>query len=583
MNYHYSDQKNIQIVIALLKANGIKRVITSPGATDIPINFSLQHDSFFELYSCVDERSAAYMACGMAAETGEPVALTCTGATSSRNYMPGMTEAYYRHLPVLAITCSQSSSRIGHYFNQVTDRNHLPSDIANVSVCAQIIKNPEDEWDVVNKVNKAIIALKKNGGGPAHINLEIDTDVLSFSCKELPVVRKIEHYTVEDEMPKIPEGKIAIFVGQHGVWSDELTKAVDLFCEKYNAFVIYDHISNYCGKYGVLMALIYDQVEENNSLSRTDIDLIIHIGYISNYNAKGKNVWRVNEDGEIRDTFRKLRKVYQMSELAFFNYYIKDMVIANKTMSLYDIYKSKYDDLLSKIGDLPLSNIWIARQNTKLLPNGSVLHLGIRNSLRAYSYFPMNSSISVFSNTGGFGIDGGISSLIGASMTNPNKIFFGVFGDLLFFYDMNSLGNRDIKSNLRILIINNGLGQEFKNYSCYSSEFGEEVDKFIAAKGHYGKQSKRIVKGYAESLGFEYLTASSKEDYLQVCHRFFIPQITDKPMLLEVFTNTDEENDALKSVTIISAKSKALITAKRIINAPELSGVKKTLKDILNK
>ena len=49
-------------------------------------------DSWFEMYSSVDERSAAYMACGMAAESGEVVVLSCTGATASRNYVSGLTE-----------------------------------------------------------------------------------------------------------------------------------------------------------------------------------------------------------------------------------------------------------------------------------------------------------------------------------------------------------------------------------------------------------------------------------------------------------------------------------------------------------
>ena len=62
----------------------------------------------------MDERSAAYIACGMAEESGEPVVLSCTGATASRNYMPGLTEAFYRKLPVLAITSSQDISKIGH-------------------------------------------------------------------------------------------------------------------------------------------------------------------------------------------------------------------------------------------------------------------------------------------------------------------------------------------------------------------------------------------------------------------------------------------------------------------------------------
>ena len=92
----YTVERSQQIVISLLKQYGIRKIITSPGATNITFVASVQHDSWFELYSSVDERSAAYMACGMAAESGEPVVLTCTGATASRNYVPGLTEAYYR-------------------------------------------------------------------------------------------------------------------------------------------------------------------------------------------------------------------------------------------------------------------------------------------------------------------------------------------------------------------------------------------------------------------------------------------------------------------------------------------------------
>ena len=99
MNFNYSAERNVQIVLSLFKQYGIKRVIASPGAINIPVVASMQQDQFFEMFSCVDERSAAYMACGLAEETSEPVVLSCTGATSSRNYMPGLTEAYYRKLP----------------------------------------------------------------------------------------------------------------------------------------------------------------------------------------------------------------------------------------------------------------------------------------------------------------------------------------------------------------------------------------------------------------------------------------------------------------------------------------------------
>ena len=68
---YYSKDENIGLVLDLLKAHGIKKVIASPGATNTSIVISMQLDCWFELYSSVDERSAAYMACGLAEESGD--------------------------------------------------------------------------------------------------------------------------------------------------------------------------------------------------------------------------------------------------------------------------------------------------------------------------------------------------------------------------------------------------------------------------------------------------------------------------------------------------------------------------------
>ena len=81
---YYTSERSIQILISLLKAHNIKKCVLSPGTTNITFVASLQQDPWFECYSSVDERSAAYIACGMAAESGEPVVLSCTGATASR-------------------------------------------------------------------------------------------------------------------------------------------------------------------------------------------------------------------------------------------------------------------------------------------------------------------------------------------------------------------------------------------------------------------------------------------------------------------------------------------------------------------
>ena len=61
MSKYLTEDKNIILVLEQLKAHGIKRVIASPGATNRTIVSSMQYDGYFEMYSSVDERSAAYM------------------------------------------------------------------------------------------------------------------------------------------------------------------------------------------------------------------------------------------------------------------------------------------------------------------------------------------------------------------------------------------------------------------------------------------------------------------------------------------------------------------------------------------
>ena len=134
MDTFYTAEQNLQMLIYLMKQHGIRKVIASPGATNITFVASIQQDPYFEIYSAADERSAAYMACGLAAESGEAVALSCTGATASRNYVPGLTEAFYRKLPVLAITSTQHTGRIGQLCPQVVDRSVIQNDIAVMSV-----------------------------------------------------------------------------------------------------------------------------------------------------------------------------------------------------------------------------------------------------------------------------------------------------------------------------------------------------------------------------------------------------------------------------------------------------------------
>ena len=543
---YYTDERNVQIVISLLKANGIRKIVASPGTTNITFVGSVQQDPWFEIYSSVDERSAAYIACGLSAESGEPVVLTCTGATASRNYYSGLTEAYYRKLPIVALTSHQGNYRIGHLIAQNIDRRKLPNDIVKLSVEAPIIKDANDEKMCTIEVNKALLELKHHGGGPVHINLFTNYSK-NFSVKELPPVRVIRRYTVFDTLPVFPKGKVAVFVGSHIKFTDKETKALDRFCATHDAVAICDHTSGYKGKYQVQSALPFAQQQYDSPNKK--YDLIIHVGEVSGnyscYGVNGSKVWRVNEDGELRDLWGTLTDVFEMPESYFFEHYSEE---GKEFHAHYDECIAEIAQLHTELPELPFGNIWMAQQMSKMLPKGSELHLGILNTLRSWNFFDIPKSVGGNSNVGGFGIDGDISSLIGASLCNPNRIYIGIFGDLAFFYDMNVVGNRHVGNNVRIMLINNGRGTEFRNYAHPCHAFGENADPYMAAAGHYGNKSHDLILHYAEDLGYEYITACGKEDFMEAVKRFLTPEITDKPMLFEVFPDSKDESDALETI-----------------------------------
>lgn len=540
-------QMNHRILIALLKEHGIRRIVASPGGSNVPFVASLQQDSFFDIYSAVDERSAAYLASGMAEESGEPVVVCCTGATASRNYYPGLTEAYYRKLPVLAVTAHVGLEYVGQLQQQVLDRSVAANDVVVKSVNLDPVHDDASEFLCTLRANDAILALKRNGGGPAHINLCLG-GWYDFSASELPPVRKIDRVLPSDSFPKLPEGaSIGIIVGSHRDWSQQETSAAEAFCASHNAAMLCEHTSGYHGGYRVLYPLI--AVQKDLEYMRR-FDLIVHIGEISSDNrtlrCKAKQVWRVSEDGELRDTFRALTHVFEMSPAAFFRHYAGEGRAEN---SLYPAMDAKLRQLMAQPDDmLPFSNCWAARHLAPHMPENAVLHLGILNSLRVWNYTQVPDSLRVYSNVGGFGTDGGLSSLLGASLVHPEQLYFGVIGDLAFFYDMNALGNRHVGPNLRIMLVNNGKGSEFHLDGTAYDIFGDEVGRYISAAGHNGRQSPDLVRHYAQDLGFEYMSARNKEEFEACIEHFTQPGLTGKPMLLELFTTTEDERTAVSTL-----------------------------------
>lgn len=570
----YTDTRNAQLVIALLKEYGIRNIIASPGTTNVPFVYSVQNDSFFNIYSAIDERSAAYMSCGLAAESGEPVVLSCTGATASRDYMPGLTEAFYRKLPVLALTSMHFTEDIGNLSTQILDRSVIPNDIARYHTSLEMIENERMAKDEELRINIALSELTRDGGGPVAVQLITDGNY-TFSATSLPKVNRINRFLPEkiSEWPELPDNaKIAVLLGVHRTFSATESEMLEHFVETHDAVVFSDISSGYHGKFAFGSALACIQLQNNPIRSAFEPDLVIHVGEMTgDYNTMGFltglncPVWRVSLDGEFRQHFARLENVFQCSIEFFFSHYASNKHVESGYRTKWENYDIQ---LRKRMPEFPFSNIWMAQQLHSMIPAGSIVHPAILSSLSSWDYFPLPKDVRSSANVGGFGIDGCTSALIGASLSS-HELCFCITGDLAFFYDMNSLGCREIGPNLRILLINNGLGMTFKLSNHVGSQIGPSANIFIAAEGHNaaaksvtGNQSP--ARAWAESLGFKYLSASSKEEFNAV-KDIFTSKDSEAPILFECFTHEEDERTARDLIDSIDSRTDSKTQLKKTI------------------
>ncbi len=544
----YTDEKTTQIVIAMLKAYGIKNVVASPGTRNCGFVASIQTDAFFSLYSVVDERSAMYFATGLAFEANEPVVVCCTGATASRNYLSGLTEAFHRRLPVIALTFGHEYGNPYNLTPQHVDRSVSQNDVKICSVRLPKVTDNASKKSCELMLNVALTKCMNGRRGPVHI------DVLylgrTFTTAELPQVNRLHYLSVTDMtrnlstvLKELNEKKVGLFIGSHARMTPALTQAISTFAERCHAPVFVDHTSSYHGRNKVLIAQICDVM-----LTENRPNIMIDLGGISGQYSlsrlfAGADVWRIGDMDDIEQRAGTLKYFFDCDEEWFFTRTVK--ALGEAAPAAY------HEQILEELDSMPeaeppFSEVFVAQHLSRKIPAGSALHVSILNSLRSINFFRFDENVDISCNVGGFGIDGAVSTLVGQSVADRNRLYFGQIGDLAFFYDMNVIGNRHLSSNLRILMVNNNVGAEFRINPWLEKELGKDrIEPFIAARGHNG-----MAREWVKSCGFEYMTASGKEEFVRQLDEFCNPdpQHFNRPVFFEVFTRADDETAAIQGM-----------------------------------
>ena len=568
----YTKDPSNQIVIALLKKYGIKHVVLSAGTRNIPFVYSVENDPYFKCYSVVDERSAAYFAIGVAQMTNEPVVVSCTSSTATCNYYPAVAEAYHQNVPIIVLTGDRHPYYLGQLEDQMIDQVGMYRRFCKCSVTLPFVKNEEDYWYCQRLVNEALLELEHHGKGPVHINVPFYSDWADFSTEKLPDVVKIDRYYVhtlgEREQTFFSKDKrYLIICGQSSCFDSKLNYELEGFIGKYNCLVVEEHMSNIKVDDAININL-FSEANADKILDMINPDVVITFGgnyttnikYILRNSTKSIEHWNITESGMICDTYRKLTKIFEGTAYEFFKWannlpyhFENDMKLLKENFNIVTEY------------NVDFSNVSVIRSVAKNIPDNSILHLSILNSIRLMQYFKLPENVKVFANIGTDGIDGCLSSLVGQAAVT-DELAFLVIGDLSFFYDMNAMRINCIKNNIRIVMINNRGGAEFQLSTGVRRD--PSIDLHTSAR-HY-----TTARGWVESVGFEYFSAENQSQFDDAMS-YMCRKELKKPVFVEVFTDMKDDADNIKE---FRSKSE-IMDGKALIKKKLKTFVKSALKD----
>jgi len=576
----YSKIPLSQTVVTLCKTHNVKHIIISPGSRNAPLTIGFTHDDFFNCYSIVDERCAAFFALGIAQQLQEPVALVCTSGSALLNYYPAISEAYYSNIPLLVLSADRPKHLIDVGDGQTIKQKNVYGEHVLYSANLKLDlkdkehKSNDDELPIIRSIENKLerflglqkdiqshneseihdaITIARLKSGPVHINVPFDeplyetVDELSINPKPFSIAdrtEKIDDFEIKSLLDVWHSAKrkmILVGVLQPNSieeqWLQELADddSILVFTETTSNL----HHPDFFPGIDKMIAPLNE--EEFQSLQP---DILLTFGgmivskkikaFLRQY--KPEDHWHVGLF-KANDTFFCLDKHIKLTPNTFLKTFLPQ--VTHHTKSDYKTNWLKVRQKRRKLQDdylktIPFSDFTVFNTLLKSVPKQSQLQLGNSSAIRYAQLFQLRKDIAVFCNRGTSGIDGSTSTAIGAALANTQRTTF-ITGDLSFFYDSNALWNNYIPKNFRIIVINNEGGGIFRILPGHKNT--ENFDTYFETKHHL------TAKQLCEMYGFEYSIASDEKSLDEALEKFY--NGSKKPKLLEVFTPSDTNDKVL--------------------------------------
>ncbi|MBP5994219.1 MAG: 2-succinyl-5-enolpyruvyl-6-hydroxy-3-cyclohexene-1-carboxylic-acid synthase [Crocinitomicaceae bacterium] len=543
----------VQLIVDQLLAYDIRKVVVSPGSRNAPFSIAFDEHPEIETFVVHDERSAGFIALGMAQELGETVALCCTSGSACLNYYPAISEAYYRSIPLLVLTADRPAAWINHGDGQTivqrdVFKNHI---LGSLELDEDLFNNQSIETHQ-QELADLLQFTQSNWKGPVHLNVGLNEPLYQTVEKttnfgfRTPVPTPSKHIE-EGEMGEIisefNEHKTLVLCGQMES-NPRLQQELMKFASFPNVVVLVENTSNIQHE-----RFIHCIDRSLNGFDQNDVsfepEILVTVGgavvskRIKAYLRKANILkhYKLGAEFPEMDTYRCLTKSFPVSADDFFAQVNEHELQANKhnfngKWKRVDILAK--DRALDFVSEFPnLTDLQVFQTIQDLLPEDSILHLANSSVVRYAQLFDPIPGVRFESNRGTSGIDGSTSTALGAAIVNPSKQHMLISGDISFLYDSNALWYEPFPRNFKMIVIQNYGGGIFKIIPGPADS--KQRERYFEAK-----QAKSPAS-IAQAFGLQTKTLSSLEELTEYLPLFFDPSC--ETQVLEV--QTDDVNNAI--------------------------------------
>ncbi len=547
-------------LVNILAKKGVNNAIISPGSRNAPLTIALVRHPDIITKSISDERSAAFIALGMAQNLKAPVAICCTSGSAAYNYAPAVAEAFFQEIPLIILTADRPKEWIHQHDGQtIYQTNIFGKNVKKSFEIGADYSHPDSIWYIERTINEAVNLAKLHPQGPVHINIPLrepfypsENEEIVFSLNpriiEVPeIVRTFNKATWHETLNKFQEFDRILIAGGQNEKDTGLANILNKLQDEFRVVCIGDTISNLgfnaISKHDIFLK------PENENLSP---ELLITFGksFISkglkSFLKKNKVIehWHLQLGEHLIDTFQSLTKIILMKPLNFFSKIYEDLDFEKFRMGEEERDESFKNVWVSQERKATIylerffgesfhsenfNDFYVIKKLLDLIPQDSQLHLANSMSVRYANYFGLDfkKNIEVFANRGTSGIDGCVSTAVGQALSTE-KLVFLLVGDVAFFYDRNGLWNRYLPNNLRIILLNNHGGGIFRII--------EGPNKQAELEDYFETVQAMNAKNTTADAGLEYYFVNTNEDFEENINSFLSKN--GKSKLFEIETDS---------------------------------------------